>query len=92
MRRMVVVIVIAAVAATIWIGTFPTKAECRASGRVVDPTERHCEGAVGYEQLQEHVWFHASEVLIGAIVLVAIIYAGRRLYQRRRSRDVPHAA
>ena len=84
MRLAAIVLTLGAIAAFVWIGTFPTKAECSASGRVVDPTERHCLAADGYEQLQEHVWFHVSEVLVGAVVLLTTLYLGRRLYRRWR--------
>ena len=92
MRRLITGLALAAIVGFIWIGTFPTKAECRASGRVVDPTERHCQAAGGYEQLQEHVWFHAAEVLAGVGVLAAVAYAGHRLYRPRRSREVAKTA
>ena len=66
MRFIAVVLSLVAIAAFTWISSFPTQAECVASGRVVDPTERHCQTVSGYEQLQEHVWFHATPVLLGA--------------------------
>jgi hypothetical protein len=91
-RRIVTGIALVAAVAFVWISTFPTKAECTASGRVVDPTERHCEAVDGFEQLQEHVWFHASEVAAGAGILAVALYIGWRLYQRRRSTGVARTA
>ena len=76
---------IVAIAALGWIGSLPDKAECVASGRVVDPTERHCQTSTGYRQLQEHALFHASEVLFGLGVLLSGGYVVRRYYLRRRS-------
>ena len=62
-------------------------AECAATGRVVDRTERHCqEPGGGYQQLQEHALFHAGEVLAGAALLAAVGYVVYR-YLRRRSPD-----
>ena len=85
LRLIAGVLGLVAIAAFAWISSFPTKAECVASGRVVDPTERHCQTVNGYEQLQEHVWFHTTPVLLGAGILVAGGYVGRRYYLRRRS-------
>ena len=76
---------IVAIAALVWIGSLPDRAECSASGRVVDPTERHCETSTGYQQLQEHALFHASQVLLGVGALLAGGYVVRRYYLRRRS-------
>lgn len=55
---------------------FPNETECAASGRVVDPTHRHCEAAGGYVQLREHVILHSWEALfyigmVGAVGLIA---------------------
>ena len=55
MRLVAATVALVTIAALIWISTLPTKAECLRSGRLVDPTERHCEASDGYEQLQEHV-------------------------------------
>lgn len=54
---------------------YPTQADCRASGRVVDPSERHCLEADGYEQLREHVLFHIAHasILGGAALLVGAV-------------------
>ena len=92
MRRVAAVVGLALLAAFLWIGTYPTQAECAASGRVVDPTERHCQARDGYVQLQEHVWFHTIPVLVGATVLVAAGYIVRRYYLRRRSGEVARPA
>jgi hypothetical protein len=73
---------IAAVIALAWVITRPTRAECRASGRIVDPTERHCNAGASYAQLQEHAWFHAREVVLGA----AILWTGAYLLHRRQRR------
>lgn len=73
-----------AIAAVGWILSLPDKAECVATGRVVDPTERHCVAPGGYQQLQEHALFHASEVVLGTLALLAVGYLVRR-YIRRRS-------
>jgi hypothetical protein len=76
--------VIAAGAAA-WIISLPNMAECRASGRVVDPTERHCEsdGPAVFVQLQEHATFHAIQVIIPAIVVLAVAYVTYRIIRRR---------
>ncbi len=65
MRFLVVVLSIAAICGLTWIVSLPNKAECVASGHAVDPTERHCEVAGSYQQLQEHAIFHATEVGLG---------------------------
>lgn len=78
----IVAIVIAA-----WIISLPSKAECVASGRAVDPTERHCDSATGYEQLEEHAIFHAAQILVLAVPLIGgyVLYR----YIRRRRRAAP---
>lgn len=68
-----------------WVFRLPSKAECVASGRIVDPTERHCESATGFVQLQEHALFHSRDVVLGTAILAAIGY-GIVVYRRRRSR------
>ena len=90
-RILVAALAVAAVGAATWIISLPDKAECRASGRVVDPTDRHCISATGYQQLQEHATFHAIHVvLVGLVVLVGayIIY---RIIRRRSRRVAPTA-
>ncbi len=74
-----------AIGAAAWIISLPNMAECRASGRVVDPTERHCESGATYQQLQEHATLHAVQVvvlflaaLLGAYILYVIIRWLRR--------------
>ena len=66
-----------------WIISLPSMAECRASGRVVDPTERHCTSTTGYEQLQEHAAFHAVQVVVYCAVLLVGAYIIYRVMRRR---------
>ena len=90
MRWLAAFLAVIAVVGFGWVFSLPSKAECVASGRVVDPTERHCESAAGYEQLQEHALFHSREVVLGTAILVALGYGV--LYLRRRSRRVTPTA
>lgn len=83
------VLSVAAIAAVVWIVSLPNKAECVASGRTVDPTERHCEAAGGYQQLQEHATFHAIPVAIGVSLLLTGGYAVRLLVRRRSAGNPP---
>ena len=92
MRRAAAIIGLALLATFLVISTYPTQAECVASGRVVDPTERHCQARDGYEQLQEHIWFHTSQVLVGVSVLVAVGYIAYRYSAHRRSRQLERTA
>jgi hypothetical protein len=78
---------LAAMVALVWIVSLPSKSECVASGRVVDPTQRHCEFPGGYQQLQEHAAFHATEVLFAVIALAAVGYLVRILWRRRMRRS-----
>jgi hypothetical protein len=64
---------------------FPNKAACIASGRTVDPTERHCEGPNGYVQLREHVLFHAREPVLFVLFVGAAVYFVR--YRRRKAQS-----
>ena len=91
MRYLVGVLVTAAVVGFGWVFSLPNKAECVASGRVVDPTERHCEAAGGFQQLQEHATFHATHVVLGVLLLLAIGF-GIRWFVRRRSMSPRPAA
>jgi hypothetical protein len=88
-RWLVTILVLAAVIGFGWVFSLPSKAECVASGRVVDPTERHCESGTGYVQLQEHALFHSREVVIGTAILVGIGYAVVALRRRRSRRHLP---
>ena len=64
---------------------FPNEADCVASGRIVDPTHRHCEAAAGsYVQLREHVMLHTWEALFYAAIVAGIGFAA--WYLRRRFR------
>ena len=83
MRYLAAFLTIAALAGFGWVFSLPDKAECVASGRVVDPTERHCESATGYQQLEEHALFHSREVVLGGLVLVIGGYTVRRYFRRR---------
>jgi hypothetical protein len=91
MRFLAALLSVAAIAALAWIASLPNKAECVASGRTVDPTERHCEAAGGYQQLQEHATFHATQVGLGFSVLLAGGYAVRRVVRRRSAGSAPTA-
>ena len=91
MRYLAGFLTIATLAGFGWVFSLPDKAECVASGRVVDPTERHCESATGYQQLEEHALFHSREVVLGGLVLLAGAYALNRHFRRRSPRTVPSA-
>ena len=66
-----------------WIISLPSMAECRASGRIVDPTERHCNSGAGYQQLQEHATFHAVQVVVCLAVFLVGAYLIYRMLRRR---------
>ena len=87
MRFLVVLLSLAAIGGLTWIVSLPNKAECVASGRAVDPTERHCQDAGGYQQLQEHALFHATEVGLGVAILLVSGYGIRRVMRRRSVRS-----
>lgn len=89
MRFAVRLVGVATAAGFAWILTLPDKAECSASGRVVDPTERHCLAADGFQQLQEHALFHASQVMLGAAILMVVAYVTFRY--RRSMQSAPAA-
>ena len=91
MRWLAALLAVAAIIGFGWVFSLPSKAECVASGRVVDSTERHCESADGYVQLEEHALFHSRDAVLGTAILVAIGY-GIVLYRRRRSRPAPPTA
>jgi hypothetical protein len=91
MRLVVMFVVVAAIVGFGWVFSLPSKSECIASGRIVDPTERHCESAAGYEQLQEHGLFHSRETVLGAAIVLATGYAIQRYRRRRPSNVAPTA-
>jgi hypothetical protein len=90
-RILVGALAVPAAGALAWIVSLPNKEECRASGRTVDPTERHCTSATGYQQLQEHATFHASQVVVLALVVVTGAYIVYRLTRRWWRRVAPAA-
>ena len=69
-----------------WLLTLPTRNQCIASGRVVDPTERRCESATGYVQLREHALYHSREVIVVAVMLLGGTYMVQRFRRRIRRR------
>ena len=84
-RVVIAVLTAIAIGSAAWIISLPNMAECRASGRIVDPTERHCESGATYQQLQEHATMHAAEVVIfffGALAVAYILYHIVRLARR----------
>ena len=91
MRLIAISVIVAATIGFGWVFSLPSKSECVASGRIVDPTERHCESPTGYEQLQEHALFHSREVSLGAVILLATSYAVQRFRRRRPSHESPSA-
>ncbi len=91
LRYLAAFLTIAALAGFGWVFSLPDKAECAASGRVVDPTERHCESATGYQQLEEHALFHSREVVLGGLVILVGGYAIGRYSRRRSNATAPTA-
>lgn len=89
--RLLAFLSVVAIVALGWVASLPDKAECVASGRVVDPTERHCVAPGGFQQLQEHALFHASEVVLGTLALLAVGYLVRRYLRRRSAGGAPGA-
>ena len=76
-RAVIAVLAVIAIGSAAWIISLPNKAECRASGRIVDPTERHCESGATFQQLQEHATMHAAQVVIlffGALAVAYILF------------------
>jgi len=84
LRIFIGALAVSAVGASMWIISLPDKAECRASGRIVDPTERHCTSSTGYQQLQEHATFHAIQIVVPSLVVLAGAYIIYRIIRRRR--------
>ena len=84
MRFVGAFVLVAAIIGFGWIFSLPSKAECVATGRIVDPTERHCDSPSGYQQLEEHALFHSLEVVLAVAIVLVGSYAVRR-YRRHRS-------
>lgn len=78
-----------AIGAAVWIISLPNMAECRASGRIVDPTERHCESGATFQQLQEHATFHAIQIVVPFLVALAGAYILYRIIRRLRRPTTP---
>ena len=83
-RILIGTLAVIAIAAAAWIISLPNMAECRASGRVVDPTERHCEAGATFQQLQEHATFHAVQVVILFFAALLGAYGLYRIIRRFR--------
>lgn len=88
MRLVIMGLVVAALLGFTWVFSLPSKAECIASGRIVDPTERHCESGGGYQQLEEHALFHTRDLVFPVAFLLAAVYVVRR-YRRPRAPQGP---
>jgi hypothetical protein len=88
MRYVAAFLLVAAAVGFGWVFSLPSKSECTASGRIVDPTERHCESPDGFQQLQEHALFHSRDVLLGTAILLAAGYGAHRFWRRRRSTQI----
>ena len=82
-RILVGAVAVLSVGVLVWIISLPSMAECRASGRVVDPTERHCTSGSGFQQLQEHATFHAVQVVVYCAVLLVGAYIIYRMVRRK---------
>jgi len=83
-QRTLMALVAAALAVgALWLWRLPTAEMCSRSGRMVDPTRRHCVALDGsYVQLREHVEMHATEVgwvllLIGSTLFLLWLVARR---------------
>ena len=85
-RILLVLLSVATIATLVYLATLPSQAECRATGRIVDPTERHCESGDGFQQLQGHAAFHATEAGLGVLILLAGGFAIRVVIARSRDR------
>ena len=88
MRYVAAFLLVAAAVGFGWVFSLPSKSECTASGRIVDPTERHCESPDGYQQLQEHALFHSRDVLLGTALLLGVGYGARRYWRRRSAQQM----
>ena len=84
MKRVIIAGLLIAAAYVLILSRFPSAASCRASGRTVDPTRRHCLDANGYVQLREHVIFHTREVVLLLVVAGGLVW-GYRVWRRRVS-------
>ena len=82
---------LAAILGVWWVLSLPDKTECIATGRTVDPTERHCESPTGFQQLEEHAWFHSREVILGAALLWVAVFVVHRRQRRKSTDDTPIA-
>lgn len=83
-RLLIGALAVAAIGSSIWIISLPNQTECRASGRIVDPIERHCDSSTGYQQLQEHATFHAVQVAFLSLLILAVVYIIYRVIRRHR--------
>lgn len=81
-----VITAIIALAGFGWVFSLPSKKECAASGRVVDPTERHCLDGAGYQQLEEHALFHSAEVVAAVVAISAITWSALWLNRKLSGR------
>jgi hypothetical protein len=83
-RWLALILITGGLAGAAVIARLPTRAECRAMGGTVDPTERHCVEGDGYVQLQEHVTGHAIEAVVIGSAAVLLAFGLRALVRSRK--------
>ena len=86
-RIVIGALALAAVGGSAWIFSLPNMAECRASGRAVDPTERYCLSGTGQQLLEEHAIFHTVPIVVIVVIILAVGYGVRLVIRRRRGHD-----
>jgi hypothetical protein len=90
LRVVVGVLSIVAIGGSAWILSLPNRAECRASGRIVEPTERYCLSGTESQLLEEHAIFHTIPVVVIVVVLLALGYVMRRIIRHHRAHGAPN--
>jgi hypothetical protein len=84
-RAIVSILIAAAVAGCVWLWRLPSEETCARSGRMVDPTNRHCVALDGtYVQLRSHATMHATEVGWLLLLIGSTVFLIRLVVRRAR--------
>ena len=84
-RTLIAILIAGFAVGLVWLWRLPNAETCSLTGRMVDPTRRHCVALDGsYVQLREHARLHATEVAWVLLLIGSAVFLLRRVVRRAR--------